>query len=160
MWRGRQPLLDFISQEVNVESNGSKQGWWSRNWKWFVPVACLAALVLCIGCIAIFVVVARGASSEVIESTDVCQMAMTQLQANAQAVEALGTPIEIGGGAGGSYEVTGPSGSADLSIPVSGPQGSGTLYVVANKSAGIWRFDALELAVEGVADRIDLLADR
>jgi len=143
-----------------VESNGSKQGWWSRNWKWFVPVVCLGALVLCIGCIVLLVVVIRGASSEIIKSTDVCQIAMTQLQANAQAVEALGTPVEIGAGVGGSYEVTGPSGSADLSIPVSGPKGSGTLYVVASKSAGIWRFDVLELAVEGVAERIDLLAGR
>ena len=143
-----------------MESNGPKQGWWSRNWKWFVPVACLVAFVLCIGCIALFVVVMRGASSKVIESTDVCQQAMTQLQANAEAVEALGTPIEIGAGAGGSYEATGPSGSADLSIPVSGPQGSGTLYVVATKSAGIWHYEVLELATEGVADRIDLLAER
>ena len=143
-----------------MESNGSKQGWWSRNWKWFVPVVCLCALVLCIGCILLLVVVIRGASSEIIKSTELCQIAMTELQANAQAVEALGTPIEIGVGVGGSYEVTGPSGSADLSIPVSGPKGSGTLYVVASKSAGIWRFDVLELADEGVADRIDLLAGR
>jgi hypothetical protein len=157
---GREPLPYLINQEVNVESNGSKQGWWSRNWKWFVPVVCLGALVLCIGCIVLLVVVIRGASSEIIKSTELCQIAMTELQANAQAVEALGTPIEIGAGVGGSYEVTGPSGSADISIPVSGPQGSGTLYVVASKSAGIWRFDVLELAVEGVAERIDLLAGR
>jgi hypothetical protein len=141
-----------------VESNGSKQGWWSRNWKWFVPVVCLGALVICIGCIVLLIIVIRGASSELIKSTDVCQQAMTELQANAQAVEALGTPIEIGVGVGGSYEVTGPSGSADLSIPVSGPEGSGTLYVVASKSAGTWRFEVLELAVEGVTERIDLLA--
>ena len=143
-----------------MESNGPKQGWWSRNWKWFVPVVCIGAFVVCIGCIVLLVVVIRGASSELIKSTDVCRMAMTQLQANAQAVEALGTPIEIGAGVGGSYEVTGPSGSADLSIPVSGPKGSGTLYVVATKSAGIWRYEVLELAVEGMADRIDLLAER
>lgn len=143
-----------------MEGDVKKQGWWSRNWKWFVPVVCLGAFVVCIGCIVLLVVVIRGASSEIIKATDVCQMAMTQLRANAQAVEALGTPIEIGAGAGGSYEATGPSGSADLSIPVSGPKGSGTLYVVANKSAGIWRFELLELAVEGVADRIDLLAER
>jgi len=143
-----------------VESDGSKQGWWSRNWKWFVPVVCLGALVICIGCIVLLVVVIRGASSEIIKSTDVCQIAMTELRANAQAVESLGTPIEIGAGVGGSYEVTGPSGSADLSIPVSGPKGSGTLYVVAKKSAGTWRFEVLELAVEGVTERIDLLASR
>jgi len=123
-----------------------------------VPVVCLGALVICIGCIVLLIIVIRGASSELIKSTDVCQQAMTELQANAQAVEALGTPIEIGVGVGGSYEVTGPSGSADLSIPVSGPEGSGTLYVVASKSAGTWRFEVLELAVEGVTERIDLLA--
>src|SRR5204863_6238 len=39
----------------------SERGWWSRNWKWVVPVGCLAPLVVCCGGIGMLVTFVFGA---------------------------------------------------------------------------------------------------
>ena len=41
-------------------------------------------------------------------------------------------------------------------MPLKGPQGKATLYVVAEKSAGRWSYEVLELEVEATGERIDL----
>ena len=139
-----------------MENVSERKGWLARNWKWFVPVVGLGTILVCAGCVALFVTVIFGS----IKSSDVYQQALTRTQENTEAVEALGTPIDAGFWVSGSIEVSGPSGSADLAIPVSGPKSSGTLYVVAIKSAGLWKFTTLQLALKGSDDRIDLLAGR
>lgn len=78
---------------------------------------------------------------------------------NPALLEALGAPIETGFWVMGSVEITGPSGSADLAIPLRGPKGKATLYVVAEKRAGRWRFELLEAEVAGRTDRIDLMPE-
>jgi hypothetical protein len=139
-----------------MESTSEKKSWWSRNWKWFVPVVGLGMIVVCVGCIALMATAIFGA----IKSSDVYQQALIRVQENAEAREALGTPIKPGFWVSGSVEVSGPGGNADLAIPVSGPKNSGTLYVVATKSAGVWEYRTLQLAPNGSSDRIDLLAGR
>jgi hypothetical protein len=92
-----------------------------------------------------------------IRSTDVYQEALARARSSPAVVEALGEPVEDGLFMGGNISVTGPSGSADISIPLHGPKGKGTIYAVASKSAGRWEYQTLEVAVEGREDRIDLL---
>lgn len=53
----------------------------------------------------------------------------------------------------------GPSGHADLSIPIYGPNGKGIIYVVADKNAGVWRFETLQVEIDGQPKRIDLLLE-
>lgn len=76
---------------------------------------------------------------------------------NHEVVEALGEPIEAGWLASGSISITGPSGEAELSIPIHGPLNRGTIYVIAEKRAGQWDFERLEVEIEGLSERIDLL---
>lgn len=92
-----------------------------------------------------------------IKSSEVYQQALDTAGRHPQVVAALGEPIEPGWFPGGSIEVSGSAGRADLSIPISGPNGSGTIYAVAYKEAGQWLFNRLEVAVEGRPDRIELL---
>jgi hypothetical protein len=139
-----------------MEYTSEKKSWWSRNWKWFVPVVGLGMIVVCVGCIALMMTTVFGA----MKSSHVYQQALIRVQESAEAREALGAPIEPGFWVSGSVEVSGPSGSADLAIPVSGPKGSGTVYVVATKSAGEWEYRTLQLAPNGSSDRIDLLGGR
>jgi hypothetical protein len=131
-----------------------KKGWWSRNWKWFVPVGCLSILVLGVVIIALIITLVFGA----IKSSDVYQEALTKAKANRTVVAELGEPIDTGWLVSGSINVSGSSGDADLQIPISGPKKSGTIYAVARKTAGAWRFSVLEVEVEGRYDRISLLS--
>ncbi len=74
-----------------------------------------------------------------------------------QVIDAIGEPIEAGMLISGSFNVSGPSGEADFSMPISGPDGKATLYVEAAKSAGKWEYHVLEAEIRETGERIDLL---
>jgi hypothetical protein len=132
-----------------------RPNWWSRNWKWFVPVGCLSTLLLFAGGIALLITFVFG----MMKSTDVYSQALQRAKANPQVVEALGTPITDGYFTSGSIQESGPSGSAELSIPISGPKGSATIYLEARKSTGQWSFNKLVVETEQPSQRIDLLTE-
>lgn len=129
------------------------QTWFSRNWKWVAPLGCLALIVLA-GC---FVAGVFFAVFGAMRSSDVFKESLVRAQANPVLREKLGTPIEAGWLVSGSINVSGPGGSADISIPIHGPRGKADLYVTAKKSAGQWTFTTLVAQLEGAPDRIDLL---
>ncbi|HEV8486035.1 MAG TPA: cytochrome c oxidase assembly factor Coa1 family protein [Blastocatellia bacterium] len=131
-----------------------KRGWWSRNWKWFVPVGCLSILAAVAVVIVLIVTLVFGA----LKSSDVYKQAMAKATANPTVISEIGQPIESGWMVSGSISVTGSSGEADISIPISGPKKSGTLYAVARKSAGEWKFSRLEVEVPNRPLRINLLS--
>lgn len=132
-----------------------QRGWWSRNWKWFVPTGCFTLFVLFVAFITLIVLVVFGA----MKSTDVYKTALRRAQQHPEVVEALGSPIDDGLFLSGSTNVNGASGSAELAIPISGPKGKGTLYVSATKSAGEWSYSKLVVEVKGTGNRIDLGPD-
>ncbi len=122
------------------------RSWWQRNWKWVIPGGCLSILALFV---LFFFTVFRH--------TDVFREAVARAEANPKVRAELGEPIREGWWVMGRVKMTGPSGYANLSIPLKGSRKDGTLYTVAHKSAGIWRYNTLEVAVEGQPGRISLL---
>ncbi|MDQ6623267.1 MAG: cytochrome c oxidase assembly factor 1 family protein [Verrucomicrobiota bacterium] len=130
-----------------------RPGWWSRNWKWFVPTGCLSIIVLGFACAAALVVFVFGA----LKSSDVYKTAVARAESDAAVTSALGSPIKEGWFMSGKTNVTGSTGEADIAIPISGPKGAGTIYAVATKSAGRWTYTTLEVEVKGSGPRIDLL---
>lgn len=124
-------------------------GWFTRNWKWLIAAAVVGGVAL----VAAFVFSLLGA----LRSSDAFKGAVARVNASPAAVEVLGTPIEPGLFFSGHIQVSGGgSGKADLAIPVKGPNGDATIYVVATKSAGEWRFDRLVVEVAATKARIDL----
>ncbi len=136
-----------------MENHVTKPGWFSRNWKWAVPLGCLGTMVMFVGFIAAIFVVIMGA----MRASDAYQIAMSRARQHPAVVDALGEPIEGGWFVSGNISVSGASGEADLSVPLSGPQGSGTLYVVADKVAGEWIFERMEVAFADSGERVNLL---
>ena len=65
-------------------------------------------------------------------------------------------PIRAGWFVQGDISTSGASGEADLAIPLDGPRADGTLYVVAEKRAGDWRYETLAVNVDG-GERIVLV---
>jgi len=74
-------------------------------------------------------------------------MAVAAAESNPVVQQKLGEPLKVGFLPSGSMEISGSSGHADLSIPVSGPRGQGTIYAVARKSVGLWKFESLDICV-------------
>lgn len=138
-----------------MENEPKKEDWLTRNWKWFVPVIVVVAIIMCCGCIVTFV----GTISMAMKSSGAYQQAVIITQESSAAKEYLGSPIEPKFWMSGSISENGGSGNAELAIPVSGPNGSGTVFVVAAKSAGLWDFHTLDLVVDDTGERIDLLAE-
>jgi hypothetical protein len=92
-----------------------------------------------------------------IGNTQVSRLALRQARANPTVVERLGQPIRKGRLVTGNISVSGSSGHADFAVPLYGPKGKGMLYAVANKNAGLWRFETLRVVVDGDEQPIDLL---
>lgn len=131
------------------------RSWWSRNWKWVVPVGCLGMVLLAVLAVGALVFAVTGG----IKSSEVFQMGLERTRSSPAAVAALGEPIEPGWWVSGSIEVTGPSGEARLAAPVSGSTGEGKLYLEGTKTAGAWRLTLLVLETQETGERIDLLEE-
>lgn len=127
-------------------------GWWSRNWKWFVPVGCLTLILL----FCLFLGLIIGVVMTSMKSSDAYKQAVAKARANPTVVEKLGTPIEEGFFVSGNINVQNNSGDADLQIPISGPKGKAVIHAVARKSAGKWEYSRLTIALEGQPE-LDLL---
>ena len=130
-----------------------RRNWWQRNWKWFVPVGCVTALAL----FAAFFFSIVFFVFSVIRHSDVYKDAFDKAKANPQVQAELGEPIREGWWLTGQVNATGASGHANLAIPLKGSRNDGTLFAVADKTAGEWTYERLEVAVDGRKERIDLL---
>jgi len=130
-----------------------KRSWFSRNWKWFLPVGCLTAVVVLGGGIALLVFT-------LMKSSDAYKGAVARAKASPAVAEALGSPVSEGWLTMGSIRITGSSGNANLTIPISGPKGSGTIYVVAVKFADEWTFKRLVVEIDADHRKLDLLEEQ
>lgn len=130
-----------------------RSGWWSRHWKWAVPLLSAFLLAMFAAAILLFM----SALLSVMKSSDVYQHSLQQAQRSRPVVSALGDPIEEGWFMMGDISVTGSSGEANLQIPISGPKGEGDIYVEATKSEGQWNYKTLLVRVDGAKESIDLL---
>jgi hypothetical protein len=147
---------EIVQPPIDNGGQPQRRGWFSRNWKWAVPVGCLLPILLCGGGFAAFFFLIYGAVTTSIKSSDAYEVGMAQARASPDVRAALGEPIESGLWIGGSISVNGPSGNVDVSIPISGPKGSGTLYVVGTRNAGRWQYQTMEVEVPGRPSRIDV----
>jgi len=129
-----------------------QRSWWSRNWMWFVPVGCLGALVLSVGCCGGIL----GIVFYSLRNSWAYAQGVELARQDPAVVAELGEPIESGWLASGSINITTVSGNANLAISLSGPKQKGTLYVVAEKQAGQWQFTQARVETAG-GKTIDLL---
>ena len=147
------------SPPMNMPTPGMpprRASWWSRNWKWFVPVGCLTIMLLFVAFVGGLVMLVFGSMKQ----ADVYKLALARAQSDPAVAQKLGSPIEPGTFLSGNINVNGPNGEAKIEIPVHGPKGKGTIYVQATKSAGKWTYSLMQVVVEGEDTRIDLLQDQ
>jgi len=138
--------IDYTrSPQPPMHPGQPQQGWWSRNWKWFVPLGCVGIILIGLAGIAGIVAIVFGA----MKSSDVYREALQRAQNHPEVQAALGTPIEAGWWMSGQIDIKNDTGNANISIPVSGPKGKGTIHAVASKEGGRWRYSKLDVQVEG-----------
>ncbi|WP_369942254.1 cytochrome c oxidase assembly factor Coa1 family protein [Xanthomonas medicagonis] len=132
----------------------AKRGWWSRHWKWAVPLLALLLGALLLVSIAVFVV---GIAS-VTKSSEPYRIGLVGAKVDPRVVAALGEPIEDGIMPSGSISTSNGSGSAKLNVSLHGSRGNGTLYIEAERHAGEWHYTTLKV-VPDAGEAISLLHD-
>jgi hypothetical protein len=134
-------------------------GWWSRNWKWFVPTGCclgtLLGLILAVAVFGFSIFAIFTGVSAALKSSEPYKVAVARAQANDKVTTALGTPLSEGFPMG-SINTNNDTGKVDFSIPISGPKGKGTIYVVGTRSAGTWTYTKMSVTIAGTGETIDL----
>lgn len=128
-----------------------RKSWFSRNWKWLVPVI----LIVCFGLPMMLMASVFAA----MKNSDAAKESVLRAQANPLVAQQLGTPITEGWLVSGSINTSTTSGDADLAVPISGPKGKAKIYVTAHKASGAWNYSVMEVAIEGNDQRISLLSD-
>jgi len=134
-------------------SESAEQTWWSRHWKWVVPVVVLTPVVACGGAVTLLVNMVLGAAKGITPY----HLALERAESHPEVINAIGTPIDPGFFFNGSYQVSGQSGHADLSIPVNGPRGHAVVDVVALKHQGQWIYETMHVTIGRTGNRVDLL---
>ena len=131
-----------------------KKTWLDQNPNWKIPLGCLTLVFL----LALFAIVLMTVVTTSIRNSDVYKQALAQAASNSQVRDLIGEPLKPAWLISGQLNVSGSTGSANLSIPISGPRGKGTIRAVANKTGGVWRFTYLQVTVNGQPGNIDLLS--
>lgn len=134
------------------EAPMQQRSWFSRNWKWLVPVGCLVPLMCC----GVFGVGTYVAVSQMIQSSGAYTGAIREVNANPDVAATLGTPVKPGLGLSGSVKENNSSGSADFTVPITGSKGEGELHVVARRANGQWSYTTIDVTTGGKT--IDVLA--
>jgi hypothetical protein len=142
-------------------AKGSRWAWKNGRWdsiehfKRVQRLWAIWAVVVYVGAIVLFGGI-FGSVFYGLRHSDAYELGASTLQTHADAVAALGTPIETGYPAG-SITINGATGRAILSFSASGPKASGRIFLEATKRDGVWSLKNLRLKVEGRDDAIDLL---
>jgi len=143
--RPKIPQSEPIINEANQQQR--KQLLRGKHWKRYLAAAACFAVVLFVGV------------SLTLGDSEVSKMAVAAAESNPVIKQRLGGPIKHGFFTSGSIEIDGSSGHADLEVPIRGPRGKATIYAVAKKSAGSWKFETLDVAFDEVGPRLSLLQD-
>jgi hypothetical protein len=147
------------SMDTTTQPQAPRPGWWSRNWKWFVPTGCclgsLMGIVLAIAIFGMGIVGLISGVGKILKSSEPYQTAVARAKANEKVVAALGTPIDDSFPMG-KVNTNNDTGDADLSIPLSGPKGKATVYVVGTRSGGVWTYSKMSVTITGSGEEVDL----
>ncbi len=131
-----------------------RAGWWCRHWRWAMPLAVLAALLV----VAALLWLGLSQWSRWSRSSEPYQEAMRRARCSIELVAVLGEPIQDGFLPTGSMQRSaGGGGSSDFVVALSGPRGTAELYLEAHREKGRWDYPLLYV-ITGQDEAIDLTA--
>lgn len=130
--------------------------WWSRNWKWFVPL--LALVLLLLSCCCCCLGFSYWVWPQVQKVMEVYQTALERAQNDPRVIAALGQPIE-GVGAGTPGDFHSDAQRLRIQFDIGGPQGTGTVHVEARLDQDRWVIDQQWVTIDQTGERIVIEGD-
>lgn len=115
-------------------------GWWQRHWRWAMPLAVLAVLLMVAGIVWLALVEWSRWS----RASEPYQEAMRRARCSIELVAVLGEPIQDGFLPTGSVQRNANgSASSQYVVSLSGPRGEAELYLEAHRENGAWDYPLL-----------------
>jgi TPR repeat protein len=153
------PFVNIVMSFV-LGAKGSAWAWKNRRWESVEHFKRVQRLWAIAGVIVLALAIAMGvgvffAVSSMMKNSDAYRLGVAKVQASPEAMALLGAPLETGMPKG-SFNTSGPTGEAQLSIPVEGQKAKGMVYLEATKNLGQWNINNIVLELEGHPERIDL----
>lgn len=113
-------------------------GWWSRHWRWFVPVLVIVVLLLA-GAVGWYAMVGKNLR---IKYSEPYRLALAQVQKDPKMTLRLGEPIRDATRLP-SGSVENDRGRADFYFDVAGPKGKAKIQAQASRIGDRWGFSML-----------------
>jgi hypothetical protein len=145
--------VDYTKPQFSAPPPPPRGSWWSRNWKWVVPLGCLLPILLLGSCVAGIAWFAVSA----IRTSEPYRDALERARTNPEVIQRLGSPIEPRWWLTGSFDLSNDDGSADIKIPISGPKGDAFIAVEGTSRNGRWTYTLMTVET-ATGPTIDLLA--
>ena len=126
-------------QQRVVVANPLAGGWWSRNWKWFVPFmfVCMTVMFVIGGVLAITDAFGR------VREHPVYLEALERVRSDKRVAAALGEPIETGWAFSGDFDDK--LGRGGVRFNIEGPSDAASVLVQARRADGTWHIDTLHV---------------
>jgi TPR repeat protein len=153
------PFVNIVMAFV-LGAKGSAWAWKNRRWESVERFKRVQRLWAIAGVIVLVLTIAMGVgafftASYMLKDSDAYRLGVAKVQASSEAMALLGPPLKTGMPKG-SFNTSGPTGEAQLSIPVEGEKAKGVVYLDATKDLGQWKANRIVLEIEGRPERIDL----
>lgn len=146
------PVNKIIMEELEPQKS-----WWSRNWKWVVPVG---------GCFTLIILVVLGLAglffgiSSAVTDTSAYTEAMKRTTENEYIIEVLGEPIEKDGFGSTSVNYTNGYKTIEFTTPIKGPKGTATLKVIGEGMDDVWKYSQMDVFIGTEDTIVNLLEDK
>lgn len=140
-------MTDFDNELVKPKS------WFSRNWKWAVPLGCLSTIGL------FFVLLFGGiffGLTKMMGSNDGTTQAISIINQDPNIKSKLGDNIETDGMFSGNISTSNDTGEMNISVPVKGSKGTGKAIIVAEKEFDKWSYEKIAVQIDETGEVIQI----
>ena len=139
--------------EATFSAEPPQRGWFARNWFWFIPLAVVLPIVICLGCCTGLFTFGVG----MLKTSQPYTQALAAVREDPRVQDAIGTPIEDATWIpAGEINVTNEHGEARLTFTVRGPKGRAQVRTASRMIEGTWSMTELVVTIEETDERIVL----
>jgi hypothetical protein len=124
------------------------RGWWSRNWKWFVPTLFFCMILICCGGPLGFIYMAFSQ----LYHSEAYKMTMQKINSSEELKQEMGEPIDNVFNPPPSFrmeENADGRGELDARWEIAGPKGRGRAHVIARMMDNKWEIVMIEVMLPG-----------
>jgi hypothetical protein len=131
--------------------------WWSRNWKWIVPISGLILIVA-----FFFSAGMNGVATDLVQAyvdTELYDKALAKVEADVRAKELLGEIQPIGKLAilEGYVEYTNNNGTVNSSVRILGTKGKASMDISADRIDNAWEYTKINIRIKNPPEKKQII---